>query len=85
MLMVSETLKVPRSRLFEFLFVPLLCLLGLSFDALNLHHDFVGQLVYALSYAILNSGLPRCRCIITQTQMKIHVQCSVTSLTTLLF
>lgn len=83
-LIVSKALQIPRSRLFELLSVPLLGLLGLPLDALDLHHDFVGKLVYALSYAILNYGLPRCRCIISQAQMKIHVQSCVWSQPTLL-
>ena len=83
-LIVSEALQVPRSRLFELLSVPLLSLLSLPLDSLDLHHDFIGQLVYALSYAILDYGLPRCWCIISQAQMKIHVQSCVSSQPTLL-
>ena len=54
-------------------------LLGLPIDALDLYHDFIRQLVYALSYAVLNYGLPRCRCVISQAQMKIHVKSCVRS------
>ena len=83
--MVSKAFQVSRTRLFELLSVSLLCLLSLPLDALDLHHDFVGQLIYALSYAVLDSGFPRCRCVISQAQMKIHIKSCVNSLPTLLF
>lgn len=57
--------------------MPLLCLLCLPLDPLDLYHYLIGQLIYALGYTILDQGFPRRRCLISETKVQLHVECVI--------